>query len=65
VANVVPLTYALDAMRGSLLLGKTLSETAPSLLVLAGFCLVLLPVGVVAFGRAVNLARRNGTLVQY
>jgi ABC-2 type transport system permease protein len=65
VSKVVPLTYALDAMRGSLLLGKTLSEIAPSLLVLAGFCLVLLPVGVVAFGRAVDLARRNGTLVQY
>lgn len=65
LAKFVPLTYALKAMRESLLLGKSFSEVTPDLLILAAFTTGLLFLGMAAFRKAVDMARRHGSLGQY
>lgn len=65
VSKTLPITYALDAMRGALLNGATWRELSPNMLVLAGFCLVLFPLSLVAFRAAVHKARVDGSLTQY
>ncbi|MFQ5456909.1 MAG: ABC transporter permease [Myxococcota bacterium] len=65
VAAWIPLTYALTAMRGALLEGATVSRLAGDLSVLAAFAVVLVPLSVLAFSRALVAARRAGTISQY
>jgi ABC-2 type transport system permease protein len=65
ISRALPITYALDAMRGALLDGATWGELAPDMLVLAGFCLVLFPLSLVTFRAAVHKARVDGSLTQY
>jgi ABC-2 type transport system permease protein len=64
-AALLPLTYALRAMRGALLTGATWNELAPDLLALALFCLILLPLALLVFRFAVDRARAEGTLAHY
>ena len=65
VSYLVPITYALRIMRYSLLAGATAVELAPDLLILSGFCVVLFPLSLLLFRRAVDIARRDGSLAQY
>jgi ABC-2 type transport system permease protein len=65
LAHLLPLTYALRAMRGALLLGRGPVELARDLGMLALFAAVLLPLGLAAFRWAVRFARRAGSLGQY
>jgi ABC-type multidrug transport system ATPase subunit/ABC-type multidrug transport system permease subunit len=65
LAHLLPLTYALRAMRGALLLGRGPVELAGDLGMLAVFAVVLLPLGLAAFRWAVRFARRAGSLGQY
>jgi ABC-2 type transport system permease protein len=64
-AYLLPITYALRAMRGALLAGATWSVLAPDLLALCLFCLVLLPLSLWVFRFAVDRARAEGTLAHY
>jgi len=65
VAKMVPVTYALRAMRLSLLAGATWSELIPDLVALSGFVLVLFPLSLIVFRLAVEKARRDGSLAHY
>lgn len=65
IANALPITYALRAMRLSLLSGASWEELTPDLSVLAGFCLVLFPLSLLAFRFAVDRARADGSLTHY
>jgi ABC-2 type transport system permease protein len=65
IAHLLPITYALRAMRLSLLSGATWPELAPDLLALAIFCLILFPLSLLIFRGAVNRARLEGTLSHY
>lgn len=65
IAAWIPLTYALSAMRGALLDGDSLSLLAGDLAMLALFAILLVPLSVLAFSRALTAARREGTLSQY
>ena len=65
LAVVLPLTHALEAMRGAVLMGEGPAELWPSILALLLFAAVLLPAGVAAFSLAVRRAKRTGSLVQY
>lgn len=65
VANVLPLTYALRAMRDALLNGAGWAQLAPNLAILTGFCVVLFPLSLMAFRYAVRWARLEGTLTHY
>lgn len=61
----LPITYALKAVRLAVLQGYGPAQLTTELLVLAGFAALLLPVSLLAFRRAIYLARRDGTLGQY
>jgi len=65
IASWIPLTYALSAMRRSLVDGVQLGGIAPDLWKLALFSAVLIPLSVAAFAAALAKARRDGSLAQY
>lgn len=65
LAYLVPLTYGLRALRQSLLQGAELATVAADVVILAGFTIVLLTMGILAFRMGLRYARRAGTLAQY
>lgn len=65
LGEIIPITYSLDGLRLALLRDAGWSELAQPLAVLAGWALVLLPVSIWLFGRALRYARREGSLSYY
>ncbi len=65
IAKLLPITYALRAMRLSLIGGASWAELAPDLLALVIFCLLLFPLSLIIFRFAVNRARADGSLTHY
>ena len=65
VSALLPVTYALRIMRRTLLEGARLNVIASDLLILIGFCIVLLPLALWLFRLAVNRARAEGSLGQF
>ncbi|MCP3915097.1 MAG: ABC transporter permease [bacterium] len=64
-ALALPITHALEAMRLALFSGATVLELWRELACLGGMALVLLPVSLLAFGRAVEKGRYDGSLMHY
>lgn len=62
VGSVLPLRFAFDGVREALFLG---AGWGPDALALVAFALVGLPLAVLAFRRALTIARDAGTLAQY
>lgn len=65
LSRVLPLTYALDAMRLAMLQGYSIYELRFDLLVLSGFSLILTPLAFLVFRKALNRAKMEGSLIQY
>lgn len=65
VSSLLPVTYALDGMRRSLLASASFAEVLPDVAALAIFDAVLLPLSLVAFRLAVRKAKRDGTLSHF
>ena len=65
LSMLLPLTWALDGMRMSLMRGATLHETADRVWVLLLFSVVLWPVSLWVFTRAVKKAKRDGSLGKF
>jgi hypothetical protein len=65
LARALPLTYAIDAMRGGLLEGRSVAEMAPTLTILTGFVVALLPLSLGGLSLSLRRARQNGTLSFY
>jgi glucose-1-phosphate thymidylyltransferase len=65
VADVNPVTYALDAWRGALLDGRSPADLAHPLVVLVAVTAVIGPVAWWSLGRALDVARADGTLGSY
>ncbi|MCA9978621.1 MAG: hypothetical protein KC413_22830, partial [Anaerolineales bacterium] len=65
LAKLLPITYALRAMRLALLNGAGWAVLAPDLVALTIFCLILFPVSLIVFHFAVERARADGSLAQY
>ena len=65
VSYAIPLTYALEAMRGAMLTGRTLVELGLPLLALIGFTAVMLPLSIYSLQRAINYLRETGSLSHY
>ncbi len=65
IAKAIPITWALDAMRKSLIHGCGFHGTSKEILILAGFVAALLPLSLLIFRWALGKAKRDGTLVQY
>jgi ABC-2 type transport system permease protein len=64
-AWVLPITHALEAMRGALLRGAGISELAGPLSVLAGFALIVLPLSLFTFRWALRHLRVEGSMAHY
>jgi ABC-2 type transport system permease protein len=65
VTRFVPAYYGLDGLRAVLLTGAGLGEVRNDLLWLTVFAVVLVPVSLWTFGRAIRAARVTGTLGNY
>jgi len=65
VSYVLPLTWALETLRETMLEGASLPQVAFQLLILAIFDAILLPLGILAFKLAFKKARIKGTLGEY
>lgn len=65
VSRIVPISYALDALRPALLSAVPLSEVLWRATPLMVFAAVVIPASLYAFTRAVERARREGTLRQF
>jgi ABC-2 type transport system permease protein len=65
ISRLLPGTYGLDGLRRVLIEGQSFAEVRGSLFTLLGFLVVLLPLSVWVFSRAVRRAKREGSLVQY
>lgn len=65
ISRILPLTYALDAMRLSMLQGYSVYELRLDILVLLAFTLVLTPLSFFIFRQALRRAKKEGSLIQY
>jgi ABC-2 type transport system permease protein len=65
VARLLPITHGLDGMRALLLQGRPLGAVGTQLLILTLFVALSLPLSLLCFQKAVNIARRDGTLLHY
>ena len=65
LARAAPLSYAIDAMRGALIEGRSLAAMFPTLVALAAFALTLLPLALGGLSLSLRLARQYGTLSSY
>jgi ABC-2 type transport system permease protein len=65
IAAILPITYSLDSMRLAVLKGHSIPMLWKQLSILGGMSIVLLPLSVWFFSRAVNKGRRDGTLMLY
>ncbi len=64
-AWLLPITHASAGIRDVLIKGQGLAEVSAHLLVLAGYALLMLPLSLFAFQKAVKRATRDGTLLQF
>jgi len=62
-AGLFPLTHALDGLRAALLAGASFQELAVPALWLAGFSLLVAPLGLAVFNAGLTRTRINGTPV--
>ncbi len=65
ISSLLPITYALDGFRLSLLRSAGPSGLFRDLAVLAVFDLLLMPAGLLAFKAALRKAKRDGTLTHF
>ena len=65
VSHLLPITYSLEGMRLAMLKGCTFKALCPTLIPLAIFTLVILPVSIMVFKFAVKRAKMEGSLTHY
>jgi len=65
ISYLLPITHSLRGLRLSLLSSVSFSQIMPSIIVLACFSLVLLPLSFVVFRVSILKAKKDGTLTHY
>jgi len=65
MAYLFPIFYALRAMRHAVLQGFSFMALLPDIAALALFSLIILPISMVAFKKAIKFAKTDGSLVTY
>ena len=67
LSKILPQTYAIEAIRGILLHGESITSPTIqlSLLYLVIFSIILLPIGMWMFNRGIKKAEREGTLARW
>lgn len=64
-SSLLPVTYALDGMRKSLLASVPFAQILPDAAALAAFDVLLIPLSLLAFRLAVRKAKRDGSLSHF
>jgi len=65
LAYLFPIFYALRAMRHAILQGASFTALLPDIAALVLFSILILPISIIMFKRAVKLAKTDGSLVTY
>jgi ABC-2 type transport system permease protein len=65
ISYAIPLTWALNGLRDSMLQGASIFQLTPTILILVLFNAVLIPLGVFTYNYSFKLARLKGTLSEY
>lgn len=65
LADLLPMTYGLRALRRTLLQGAGLGDVSGDLIILSAITVVTMALGLLVFRVSLAYARRNGTLAQY
>ena len=65
ISYAIPLAWALNGLRYSMLYGYSLQQLMPYVLALSAFSAVLIPLGVAFYSYSFRLARKKGTLSEY
>jgi ABC-2 type transport system permease protein len=65
ISLLIPVTYALDALRLTMLQGYSLSKVARPVITLTLIAVILLPTSLILFNAAVRKGRKEGTLMEY
>jgi len=65
ISYLLPITYSLEGMRHALLQGYSIKNLAHNIFALLIFSIVLIPVSIFIFSKAVNRAKVDGSLAQY
>jgi ABC-2 type transport system permease protein len=65
LSRLLPITYALEAMRQALLNNASLQELWPDIAALIIFCIALVPLSLLSFRVAVHRAKIDGSLAHY
>lgn len=65
LSRLLPITYALEAMRQALLNNASMQELWPDIAALIVFCVLLVPLSLLSFRVAVHRAKIDGSLAHY
>jgi ABC-2 type transport system permease protein len=65
IGLLLPVTHALDVLRGSMLAGQDVIALAPQIAMLAVLSVAYLAAGIVACAGAIRYAQVDGSLAQY
>lgn len=65
ISHILPVTYALRGLRYALLAGHSFRALLPDIMVLAGFCIALLPLAILIFKYTLRHVKEDGSLVHY
>jgi len=65
ISHLLPITYALKALRGVLLAGYSVDQVKIEILALLAFAAILFPLAIVFFEYALKWAKKDGSLCQY
>ena len=65
ISHLLPITYTLRSLRHVLIQGYSLNAVGFDVLVLAGFCVLLVPLCIFIFRLTVRKAKKDGSLVKY
>jgi ABC-2 type transport system permease protein len=65
IAEILPITHALRAMRHAVIQGYSLAALSSDILFLLVFALALIPISMIIFKLALKKAKKDGSLVKY
>jgi len=65
ISNLLPITYALKALRGVLLAGYSFVQVKTEIMALLAFAVILFPLAILFFEFALKWAKKDGSLGQY
>jgi ABC-2 type transport system permease protein len=65
ISAFLPNTHALEGLRQGMLLHASLASQARQLVITAGFCVIVVPLGAISFRLGFERARAQGTLGQF